>query len=472
MSRTAPTEKVTKLLFKANQAAVFEQHLGTFIHPRGPRLIERTKPLGEWIAQRTALKTWPYTRVLESAPIATTKLTSPNKIVVEGINFGSQDYLGLSSHPAVHIAALEALREYGPHTASSPALQGNTQISRRLEESISEFLCMEHVLLFPTGWAAGFGTIVGLVRQDDHVVIDRLAHACLVQGAAAATKKISYFKHNDNISLRRRLQSIRAKDSENSVLVVTEGLFSMDSDSPDIFTIQGICREFDAILLVDVAHDLGASGPNGTGQTGIQKMLGEVDLIMGSFSKAFASNGGFLACHDDSVKQFVGFYGGPHTFSNALSPIQAGIVNETLRIVRSPEGDLLRKHAMQNINRLRDSFQERGLQTLGEPSNVVMVCVGDESLAKVTSGFLEQNGLLANLVEFPAVAKGKARFRFQVMATHSAEQIDEAVEIFSRSLSEARQVLGWGSAVRGFARRSVRGRPAAGLGEGQGGPED
>jgi glycine C-acetyltransferase len=405
-------------------------------------LVERTKPLNAWIAQRTALKTWPYTRVLESAPSATTKLTSQNNVVVEGVNFGSQDYLGLSSHPAVHIAALDALREYGPHTASSPALQGNTQLSRRLEQSIAEFLDMEQVLLFPTGWSAGFGTIVGLVRQDDHVVIDRLAHACLVQGATSATGKISYFKHNDTSSLRRRLQGIRAKDTENSILVVTEGIFSMDSDSPDIFTIQGICREFDAILLVDVAHDLGASGPNGTGQIGIQKMMGEVDLIMGSFSKAFASNGGFLACHDHSVKQFVGFYGGPHIFSNALSPIQAGVVSESLRIVRSEEGDLLRKCAMQNILRLRDSFHQRGLQCFGEPSNIVMVGVGDEALAKVTSGFLESNGLLANLVEFPAVAKGKARFRFQVMATHTAEQIDEAVEIFSRSLNEAREMLG------------------------------
>jgi 7-keto-8-aminopelargonate synthetase-like enzyme len=357
---------------------------------------------------------------------------------VEGINFGSQDYLGLSAHPAIHMAALDALRAFGPHSASSPILQGNTQISRRLEESLAEFLNTEQVLLFPTGWAAGFGTIVGLVRHEDHIVIDRLAHACLVQGATSATRRISFFKHNDTTSLRRRLQGIRAKDTENSVLVVTEGLFSMDSDSPDIFTIQGICREFDAVLLVDVAHDLGASGPNGTGQIGIQKMLGEVDLVMGSFSKTFASNGGFLACHEDSVKQFVGFYGGPHVFSNALSPIQPAVANESLRVIRDGEGELLRNQALRNINRLRDSFKKLGLQCLGEPSNVVMVSVGDEALAKLTSGFLEKNGLIANLVEFPAVAKGKARFRLQVMATHTPEQIDEAVEIFYASLNEAR----------------------------------
>ena len=441
MSRPAPTEPSKSNSSNDSDSEVFDKHLGSFIHPKGPQLIERTKPLYAWITRRTALKTWPYTRVLESAPNPTTRLRSQNNATVEGINFGSQDYLGLSAHPAIHMAALDALRTFGPHTASSPILQGNTEISRRLEESLSEFLKTEQVLLFPTGWAAGFGTIVGLVRHEDHVVIDRLAHACLVQGATAATRRVSFFRHNDTNSLRRRLQGIRAKDTENSILVVTEGLFSMDSDSPDIFTIQGICREFDAVLLVDVAHDLGASGPNGTGQIGIQKMLGEVDLVMGSFSKTFASNGGFLACHDHSVKQFVGFYGGPHVFSNALSPIQAAVANESLRVVRDGEGELLRNQALRNINRLRDSFKKLGLQCLGDPSNVVMVSVGDEALAKLTSGFLEKNGLIANLVEFPAVAKGKARFRLQVMATHTPEQIDEAVEIFCASLNEAREKI-------------------------------
>jgi 7-keto-8-aminopelargonate synthetase-like enzyme len=320
-------------------------------------------------------------------------------------------------------------------------LQGNTQLSRKLETEIAELLNTDCVLLFPTGWAAGFGTITGLVRPDDYILIDQFAHACLMQGARAATTKHFFFRHNNVAKMGDRLRAIRAKDSKNAILVITEGLFSMDSDSPDIAELQETCRQYEAVLLVDVAHDLGASGPSGTGQIGLQKLLGRVDLVMGSFSKTFASNGGFLATHDRSVKQFLGVYGGPHIFSNALSPLQAAAALSAMRIVRSREGDELRNRAARIIDRLREGFSSRGLRCLGEPSNIVPVSVGDETLAKWTSRFLEKNGLLANLVEFPAVAKGAARFRFQVMATHTDEQVDRAVDIFCWSLSAAREMV-------------------------------
>ena len=438
MARSAPAKEIS--VDRLDKDAVFQKNMGSFIHPRGSHLIERTEAFGEWMDSRAALNTWHYSRVLEKAPLTLTKLAGRDGVGIEVTNFGSQDYLGLSSHPAIHMAVLDALREYGPHTAASPILQGNTLLSLKLEKSLGEFLETEHVLLFPTGWAAGFGTVVGLVRPEDHIVMDNLAHACLRQGAMATTGKLSFVRHNDLVGVRRRLQSIRAKDAVNSILVVTEGLFSMDSDSPDIFTLQGLCREFDAVLLVDVAHDLGASGPKGTGQIGIQKMLGEVDLVMGTFSKTFASNGGFLASHRKSVKQFLGMFGPTHTFSNALSPLQVGVADAALQIIRSCEGDELRSQALNNINRLRESFAQRGVECLGEPSNIVPVNVGDEILAKQMSGMLEGKGLLASMVEFPAVPKGKARFRFQVMPTHTTRQIDDAVEIFCEALEAARDM--------------------------------
>ena len=429
-------------LEQINRSDVFTKHTGSFAYPKGHHLLERTNGLAEWIGKRAALGTWPYSRSLMTAPLPMTRLTAQNSSTFEGINFGSQDYLGLSSHPAIHAAVIEALTTYGPHAASSPMLLGNSELSKKLERSLSDFLQMENILLFPTGWSAGFGTIVGLVRPNDHIVIDQLAHACLMQGSRAATSKHWFYRHNDTESVRKRLRSIRAKDTQNSILVVTEGIFSMDSDCPDLFTLQGICREYDAVLLVDVAHDLGASGPGGTGRLGLQKMLGEVDLVMGSFSKTFSSNGGFLASQSSSVKTFLSVYGGPHIFSNALSPIQVAVVDEALQIVRSEEGELLRKAAMSNILRLRGALQERDIECLGEPSNVVPVTVGDETLAKWTSMFLEKNGLLSNLVEFPAVARGKARFRFQVMASHTPDQVDKAAELFCQSLAEAKQMIG------------------------------
>src|SRR6185369_15691067 len=135
----------------------FTKHLGMFIEPEGAHLTERTHPLGLWLKQRTLLNTWPYARSLELPPAPTTRIRSQNDRLVSGFNFGSQDYLGLSQHPAIRQAALHALADFGPHAAASPMLQGNTQLSRQLEGQLAELVNMDHVLLFPTGWAAGFG---------------------------------------------------------------------------------------------------------------------------------------------------------------------------------------------------------------------------------------------------------------------------------------------------------------------------
>lgn len=420
----------------------FGKHLGLFAHPKGAHLTQRTRPLGEWLDLRAELNTWPYARTLEQRPGAETRLTSQHGRKVEGINFGSQDYLGLAAHPAIHDAAMAALKEFGPHTAASPMLQGNTRLGRELEAALGDLLRMENVLLFPTGWAAGFGTITGLVRPTDTIVIDQLAHACLMQGARAATPNVYLFRHNDVEALRHRLGKIRSKDTENAILVVSEGLFSMDSDSPSVALLQAACREFGAVLMMDVAHDLGASGPGGTGQIGLQDMLGQVDLVMGSFSKTFATNGGFLATNDRSVRQYLGIYGGTHMYSNGLSPVQAGVALEALDIVRGPEGSALREQAFDNILRLRAGFEVRGVECLGDPSNVVPVMAGDDAVGKWTGRLLEENGLIANLVEFPAVPRGLARFRFQVMASHTPAQIDQAVDVFCRCLDEAKGMMG------------------------------
>jgi len=174
-----------------------------------------------------------------------------------------------------------------------------------LERKIADFLGVEEAILFPTGWAAGYGVIKGLVRSTDHIVMDALAHTCLQEGAAAATKNIYLFRHNMVDECRKWLEKIRAKDVENGIMVVTEGLFSMDSDTPDLAALQALCNEFNATLMVDVAHDLGNLGKDGKGFIGDQGMLGKIDLVMGSFSKTFGSNGGFVACRNREVKEYL-----------------------------------------------------------------------------------------------------------------------------------------------------------------------
>jgi glycine C-acetyltransferase len=215
----------------------------------------------------------------------------------------------------------------------------------------------------------------------------------------------------------------------------------MDSDMPNVIEMQELCREYNATLLVDVAHDLGALGPGGRGRIGAQNMLGKVDLIMGSFSKTFASNGGFVAARSREVKEYLRFYSPSTTFSNALSPIQCAIVLKAFEIVDSKEGDALRGELMANILNLRETLRARGLDYYGDPSAIVAVKMGSEALARLVSRRLPDAGLLANLVEYPAVAKKAARFRMQVMAKHSSENIRDAVEIMATCHAAAAQEL-------------------------------
>ncbi len=415
--------------------------IAEFARPSGPDLIGRTEAFVPWIAARREAQTWPYGRAVCAQPGTTTRAEGESFQYCDGLNFATQDYLSLASHPDVHAAAMDAIRHYGVHSGGSSALQGRSDISRLLEREIGDALQMEQVVLFSSGWGAAFGAVTALVRADDHVVMDRLAHASLQSGVGAATRNVTRIEHLGVESLQKALQKIRATDANNGILVVTEGLFSMDSDSPDLRAMQAICREYQATLLVDVAHDFGSLGPGGTGHIGREGLLGEIDIVMGAFSKTFASNGGFVATNHLGVRAYVEAFGGPHMFSNALSPIQVATVRESLRIVRSAEGDARRASLMRAVHAFRDAVTAEGYECLGDPSAVVPVLVGDTAIARLASGGALRRGLFANLVEFPAVGIRAARFRCQLQADHTPEQAREGARLLAESVAEARQAV-------------------------------
>lgn len=411
--------------------------LRDFRSPEGSDLIRRTDGFYDWQNLRRQHELWPYARSTSTAPQARCEARSDTGEVFSGINFASQDYLSLSSHPAVKAAAIAAINEYGVHSAGSAALLGNTANSLRLEQGLSEFLGGREIVLYPTGWAAGYGSVQGFVRANDHVVMDILAHSCLQEGAKAATQNIHYHGHLNLDALARKLQRIRASDTENGIMVVTESLFSMHSDTPDLLAMRALCDQFGATLLVDCAHDLGSIGDDGLGHLGLQNALDAADIIIGSFSKTFGSNGGFIAVKSRATAEYLKYYSATHTFSNALSPVQAASVLCALNIVRSEEGRMLRRKLMDNILYLRAEMTRAGLETLGDPSPIVPVSLGLEGVGRFASRHLMAMGGIANLVEYPAVPQGGARFRFQVMAAHTREDIDQVVAILAKAMREA-----------------------------------
>ncbi len=369
----------------------------------------------------------------------------------EGPNFASQDYLSLAGHPAIKAAAIKAVNECGVHSAGSAALMGLTEQTIALEQRIAHWLGYAEATVFPTGWGAGYGIIKTLVRATDHVVIDMLAHACLMEGARAATNNVHSFPHLSAEGLEKKLARIRAENPEVGILVVTESMFSMDADTPDLRQAAKIAHKYHATIMVDCAHDLGCLGADGRGHLGAQAALQDMDVVMGSFSKTFASNGGFVASNHPALKIALRYMCGPLTFTNALSPVQAAVVIAALDLVQSPEGASRRDQLLDNIRYLRAQLIEMDFEVLGQPSPIVPVVLGNAALSRLTCRFTLEGGALVNLVEYPAVSRNTCRYRLQVMADHTKADIDEFCDILFAARAKAT------NALKGNAEKLVHG---------------
>lgn len=412
-------------------------NVARYLSIRSPLLSERVRGLAEWSNLRLRFGVEPFSKSTTGRIGPEIEAFDRAGRPLRGINFASQDYLSLSSHPEVIAACIEAAERCGVHSAGSPALMGNTADSLALEQDLAEWLGLEEVTLFPTGWGAGFGAIKGFARASDHVLLDELSHACLFEGARAATSSVATFAHLDHRDLECKLRDLRSRDARSLILVVTESLFSMDSDTPDLRATGAVCHEFDATLLVDVAHDLGALGPSGRGVLERQLAWDCADLVVGSFSKTFAANGGFIASRIRGAKLFLRYTCGPHTFSNAPTPLQVAAARAAVRIARSAEGDRRREALMRNVQSLRKRLEQAAVEVLGQASAIVPMILGPSWFSRLVTRECLKQGAIVNLVEFPAVAVGRDRLRLQVMAEHREEHIDAFARILCAALEQA-----------------------------------
>jgi glycine C-acetyltransferase len=409
-------------------------------------LLERWEQPGIWWQERVEHKIDPYQKYSTTRVSNFIEGAHRDGTPFRGHNFASQDYLSLASHPDLMQAAIKAIETYGLHSAGSAALMGNTALSVALEQRLSSFLGYDDVVVFPIGWAAGYGAVKTLVKPHDHVVIDILAHACLQEAARDATQNVHVHSHMNVKAVESRLARIRREDETCGILVVTETLFSMDSDVPDIPALQEICHRHNATLLVDCAHDLGSLGATGRGKLEDFDMVGKVDILVGAFSKSFASMGGFVATNNKGFRFGLRGQCGPSTFTNAMSPVQAATILAALDIVEGEEGKERRERLLHNSLRLRAGLEEAGFEVLGKPSAVVPMLIGDVLLARLMTRYAVEFGGVVNLVEHPAVARNACRWRLQVMADHTDEQIDAMVEIAEKAREMAELHIEWLSA--------------------------
>ena len=418
---------------------------GSFLFrtPKGKTLAERYTAFNQYVDLLKVNGVYPFGR------IATTRLGEEMYISntwanedMPCINFGSQDYLGLSNHPEVIKAAKESIDTYGINAGGSPVLGGQNILTSKLGKKIAEALKVEQAHIFPNGWSACFGAIAGLVTAKDCIIMDMLMHNSSDVAAKYATEHVYKFKHNDLEDLEKKLKFWRDRNNNGGVFVVIETLYSMNSDGPDMDGVYNLCLKYDAILMVDVAHEFGCMGEDGLGlMSDILNNKNKDNLVLtGSLSKVMGSIGGFVA-GPRTIRQQIEIFSPSFTFATGISPISCSIALKSLEIIMSEEGKERRRGLMEIVNYTIDELNKRGFITNGYPSPIIPVLIGDSRLARLLSREVLTMGLIANLIEFPAVPRNKSIIRIQMMGNMPKEHILKACNILHDAIIKVQNIL-------------------------------
>lgn len=332
-------------------------------------------------------------------------------------NFSSNDYLGLASHPAVASAMSEAASRWGTGSTASRLICGTTAEHLALEEELAAAKGTEAALVFSTGVAAATGTIPTLVGRGDVVILDKLAHACLIDGVHASGAKMRVFPHNDLAKLASRLAWAKATHPEGRVMIVTESIFSMDGDLAPLREIVELKERHGAILFLDEAHAVGVRGHGAQGLAGELGLGDRIEVQMGTLGKALGVSGGYIA-GSRTLIDFLVNKARSFIFSTAPSPAVAAACRAALRIVQSVEGEALRARLQENLRLL-----SAGLNMAVPPSAIMPLILGNEERAMAETERLLMEGFFVPAIRYPTVARNSARLRVTVSAAHSADQV-------------------------------------------------
>jgi 8-amino-7-oxononanoate synthase len=379
----------------------------------------------------------PYFRVLEGPAGPEVQMEGRQRIML-----GSNNYLGLTGDARVKDAAREALERFGTGLTGSRFLNGTLSLHLELERELADFMGTEDALVFTTGYLANTGAIGTLLGPGDTVICDSGDHASILDAVSMSRARIRPFRHNRLDKLESMLK--RSESDGGGVLVVVDGVFSMEGDLSPVPDIVALCRKHGARLMVDEAHGVGVLGARGAGACELYGIEDEVDLRMGTFSKSLASCGGFIAGPADVI-DFLRVQSRSFMFTAAAVPAAIGAAVGALRIVRSDEGPQLMAKVLENARYLHDGLADLGYEVnepIGMPDGsdvitpIVPVLVGDDWMAVFLWKALYDAGLYVNVAIYPAVQRGGALLRTSVMATHERDHLDRALEIFDRVKGE------------------------------------
>jgi len=350
------------------------------------------------------------------------------EVIYEGrriIMCGSNNYLGLTTHPRVRQASIDAINRYGTSCTGSRFLNGNLRLHEQLEKEVADWVGKDAALVYSTGMQVNLGTISSIVGKNDIVILDKEDHASIVDGSFLSGGKIERFRHNDMDHLKRVLESL---PGDKGKLLVVDGLFSMEGDIAPLPEIIPLCEQFGVRLMVDDAHAMGVLG-GGRGTAAHFGLTDKVDLIMSTFSKSFASLGGFIA-GDAEVVDYIKHNARSFIFSASMSPANAAAALAALQVMREEPQRVVRVNKIAEF--MRKGYQALGFDTGNSVTPIIPIIIGDDERTFLTWRLLFEAGVFVNPVISPGTAPGRQLLRTSYMATHTDDQLHRVLEIFEK----------------------------------------
>ena len=364
-----------------------------------------------------ALGVYPYFRKIESDQ-DTEVLINGKKVLM----FGSNSYLGLTNHPKIKEAAIAAIKKYGTGCAGYRFLNGTLDIHVELENRLARFVGKEEAIIYSTGFQVNLGVVSCLTGREDYIIWDELDHASIIEGRRLSFSTPLKYKHNDMASLEKVLKSC---PEDKVKLIVTDGVFSMEGDVANLPEIVALAKKYNAAVMVDEAHGIGVFGQQGRGTCDHFGVTGDVDLIMGTFSKSFASLGGFIAT-DSITANYLRHNSRSYIFSASITPASTAAVGAALDIMESEPERIA--HLWEVTNYALEGFRNLGCEIGHTSTPIIPLFIRDnEKTFRVTRDLFDE-GVFVNPVVSPAVAPSDTLIRFSLMATHTKEQVDFALD--------------------------------------------
>lgn len=365
---------------------------------------------------------YPYFREIESDQDTVVMINGKQVLM-----FGSNSYLGLTNHPKVKEAAIRAIEKYGTGCAGSRFLNGTLDIHTRLEEKLARLVGKDGALCYSTGFQVNLGVVSLLAGRNDYLILDELDHASIIEGSRLSFSKVLKFEHNDMDELECKLKLC---EKDRVKLIVVDGIFSMEGDIVKLPELVTLAKKYNASVMVDDAHSIGVLGKNGSGTASHFGLTDKVDLIMGTFSKSFASLGGFIAA-DKEVINFIKHHSRSLIFSASMTPASAAAVMASIEIMENEPERI--EHLWELTAFALDGFKSAGFDTGKSETPIIPLFIRDDIKALYLTKNLLEDGVFINPVVSPAVAKEDCLIRYSLMATHTREQVEISIEKITKA---------------------------------------